>query len=83
MKPIKAVIIVVLILLVFVAIMQNTQVVETKLLLLTFSMPKALLIIITLLIGFVLGAVTTKLLNKNPLMREEWMGKNHEDKKHD
>ena len=67
MKKMKTIIIIVLALLDLIVILQNTQAVETKLLLLTITMPKALLIIITLLVGFALGVIVTSLLRENPL----------------
>ena len=73
MKKIKTIVIIVLTLLVLIAILQNTQAVETKLLLLTITMPKALLIIITLLVGFVLGVVVTSLLSKTPVSHRDNM----------
>ena len=41
--------------LMIVVILQNTEAVETKLLFVSISMPRALLLLITLLIGFVCG----------------------------
>ena len=71
MKKTKTIVIIVLTLLVLIAILQNTQAVETKLLLLTIIMPKALLIIITLLVGFVLGVVVTSLLREKPVSHRD------------
>jgi uncharacterized integral membrane protein len=62
----KAIVIIVLTLLVSIVTLQNTQAVETKLLFLTTTMPKALLLIITLLVGFALGIIVTNLLGANP-----------------
>ena len=61
MKKMKPVVIIVLTLLVSIVILQNTQAVETKLLFLTATMPKALLLIITLLVGFSFGIIVIKL----------------------
>jgi len=38
-------------------VLQNTQAVETRLLLVTITMPRAILLFVTLVIGFVLGMV--------------------------
>ena len=38
-----------------IVVAQNTQVVETRLLFMTVTMPRAILLLITLLVGFVLG----------------------------
>ncbi len=73
MKKMKTIIIIVLTLLVLIVILQNTQAVETKLLLLKITMPKALLIIITLLVGFALGVIVTSLLRENPLSHRDSM----------
>ena len=54
MSP-KNILIAVLSLLALVVVLQNTQTVDTKFLFATISMPRALLLLITLLIGFVLG----------------------------
>jgi len=44
--------------LVVIIVLQNTQSVETRILFITLSMPRAVLLFVTLLIGFVLGLVT-------------------------
>ncbi len=64
MKKVKTVIIIVLTFLVIIVVLQNTQPVETKLLFLTITMPKALLIIFTFLIGFASGVIAASLLRK-------------------
>jgi len=43
---------------VIIIVAQNTQAVETRLLLVTVTMPRAVLLFITLLVGFVLGLVS-------------------------
>ena len=40
-------------------ILQNTQRTETKLLFITVEMPRAVLLLVTLAVGFVLGLMTT------------------------
>jgi len=67
MKKVKAVIIIVLTLVVLIVVLQNTQAVETRLLFLTVTMPKAILIILTLLIGFAIGVIVASLLRARPL----------------
>ena len=66
MEKMEAVVIIVLTLLVSIVILQNTQAVETKLLFLTATMPKALLLIITLLVGFSFWIIVINLLGANP-----------------
>ncbi len=55
MKPGKTIAILVLALLVLIIIMQNTTPVQTKILFISFQLPRALLLFITTLIGFILG----------------------------
>ena len=58
MNRLKFVAIAVLVLLVVVVVLQNTQVVETKLLFLTLTLPNAALLLGTLVIGFTIGVLT-------------------------
>jgi putative membrane protein len=58
MKNWRAVIIIVISLLVLIVVLQNTQSVETKFLFITVSMPRALLLFLTFLFGFIVGAVS-------------------------
>jgi uncharacterized integral membrane protein len=67
----KAIVIIVLTLLVSIVTLQNTQAVETKLLFLTTTMPKALLLIITLLVGFALGLGANPPSHKNSMSTTE------------
>ena len=65
MKKLKMTVIVVVSLLVLIVVLQNTQSVETKLLFVTITMPRAFLLFLTFLFGFVVGAVSTaSFLNK-------------------
>jgi putative membrane protein len=48
----------VIVLIVVVVVLQNTQAVETKLLFLTVTMPRAALLFGTLIIGFAIGVLT-------------------------
>ncbi len=58
MKRAKIVVEVIVTLLILIVVLQNTQAVETKLLFVTVTMPRALLLIVTLLAGFILGIVS-------------------------
>jgi uncharacterized integral membrane protein len=55
MKQAKLVIIAVLIVLTIVVILQNTEEVDTRILFVTVTMPRALLLLVTFLIGAVSG----------------------------
>ena len=55
MKNLKTLLVVGIVLLVIIIILQNTRAVETKLLFMTITMPRALLLILTFLVGFVGG----------------------------
>jgi uncharacterized integral membrane protein len=59
MKNMKMIVIIVVSLLVLIIVLQNTQSVETKLLFITITMPRAFLLFLTSLFGFVIGAVST------------------------
>lgn len=74
MKKVKAVIAIVLVLLVLIMILQNTQAVETRLLFLTVTMPKALLIILALLVGIALGVTGLSLLESRSWSHKENKG---------
>jgi uncharacterized integral membrane protein len=52
--------------LVVIIVLQNTETVETKLLFATISMPRAAMLFGTLVIGFVVGALTSRWLSKKP-----------------
>ena len=54
----KLIVTVVLAALAIIVVLQNTQSVETKVLFITIAMPRAMLLLVTLLIGFVLGVIT-------------------------
>jgi len=59
MKRAKIIAILVLALSVAVIILQNTESVETKILFLSFTMPRAALLFLTALIGFILGVLSS------------------------
>ena len=58
LHKLKIVGIAVLVLIVVIVVLQNTQAVETKLLFLTLSMPNAALLFGTLIVGFAIGVLT-------------------------
>lgn len=64
MKKIKYIIIVVLIVLAVIVILQNTQSVETKLLFITITMPRALLLMVTFLAGLATGIFVSGIWTK-------------------
>ena len=47
-----------------IVVVQNTQAVETKLLLVTVTMPRAVLLFVTLLIGFVIGVLSAEKMTR-------------------
>lgn len=49
-----------------IVVAQNTQSVETKLLFVRVVMPRAVLLLITVLIGFVLGVLTVGWISRKP-----------------
>jgi len=55
---------IVFVLLILIVILQNTEEVETKLLFITMDMPRALLLFINLLIGYLLGIATMIVLKR-------------------
>ncbi len=52
--------------LVIIVIFQNTEVVETRLLFIKVGMPRALLLIVTLLLGVLLGLMTAIRIRRKP-----------------
>ncbi len=58
-----------------IVVVQNTQAVETKLLFMTLTMPRAVLLLVTLLIGFVLGVVSAGKITGKSLSRESKAGR--------
>jgi len=57
--------------LVIVIVLQNTQAVDTKLLFITITMPRAVLLFVTLLAGFVLGVVAANRFGSKPIAEQE------------
>ena len=64
MKHAKLIIAAIIAILVIIVVLQNTQAVETKLLFMEVSMPRAMLLIVTLLIGFVLGLIAASAIRR-------------------
>ena len=50
-----------------IVVAQNTQAVETKLLFATVIMPRAILLLIALLVGFVLGVLAAARISRKPM----------------
>ena len=65
MKPIRLIAAAVIAILAIIVIAQNTETVETRLLFFSISMPRAVLLISTLLIGYVLGLLSAAIVEVN------------------
>ena len=63
---IKIAVAVVVAILVIIVIFQNTEVMKTRLLFVTVEMPRALLLIVTLLLGVLLGLMTAVRIRRKP-----------------
>jgi uncharacterized integral membrane protein len=68
MKKAKLITAGILALLIVIVILQNTEAVETRLLFVTVTMPRALLLMITLVVGFAIGIIAPGMYAK---MREK------------
>jgi putative membrane protein len=66
MKKFKIITIAVVLLLVLIVILQNTQSVETKFLFISITMPRAFLLMLTFLFGFIAGLLATLRLGTKP-----------------
>ena len=64
MKKVKIIVIIVILLLALIVSLQNTEAVETKFLLMTVTMPRALLLLLTFTLGFVGGMITASFILK-------------------
>ena len=64
MKKLKLVAALVLALLVIILILQNTESTETHFLFITVTMPRAVLLLLTTLVGFALGVLTSLILGR-------------------
>ena len=58
MNKVKLIVAAFILLLVVIVFLQNTEAVETKLLFLTITMPRVLLLVVTFILGFVGGLIT-------------------------
>ena len=70
MGKIRNIIIVLLVVLAIIVIFQNTQAVETKLLFVTITMPRALLLMATFLVGLAVGFILSGFWFKKPQDQE-------------
>lgn len=75
MRKVKIVIIIVASLLALIVSLQNTQAVETRLLFVTISMPRVLLLMLTFITGFVVGIITASYVLRKPRKAEAKSGK--------
>ena len=57
MRKAKIAVVVIIALLLLIVIFQNTEAVETKILFVTIAMPRALLLVVMMLIGLVVGVL--------------------------
>jgi uncharacterized integral membrane protein len=64
MKKAKLIVIFIILVLVIIVFLQNTEVVETKVLFATISMSRALLLLLTFSLGFITGLIVSFLLRK-------------------
>lgn len=64
MDKVKHILWIVLLVLGAIVILQNTASIETKILFVTITMPRAVLLLITAVIGYAIGAITTLSLCK-------------------
>jgi uncharacterized integral membrane protein len=62
MAKFKTAIISILVILVIIIVLQNTQSVETKFLFMSVTMPRAVLLVVTFLLGFAVGIIAAKTL---------------------
>ena len=66
MKNIKIVLIAVVLTLAVVVALQNKEQVETKFLFTSITMPRVMLLLLTLALGFIIGIITAGLLRRKP-----------------
>ncbi len=64
MHKAKHILWIILLILAVIIILQNTAAVETKILFFTITMPRAVLLLITAVVGYAIGALTTLSLYK-------------------
>jgi uncharacterized integral membrane protein len=66
MKKAKVIAIIIISLLALIVFLQNTKAVETRLLFLTITMPRVLLLILTFVMGFIGGLITASYILRKP-----------------
>ena len=66
MKKAKIIAVVVVALLILIVMLQNTASVDTKLLFVTVTMPRVVLLTATLVVGFCVGLITAGRMKKTP-----------------
>ena len=71
MSKLKLLAIVVLAVLAVIVVLQNTQAVETRLLFATVTMPRAVLLLVTAVIGFALGVLVSLTVLKRKAQKPE------------
>ena len=66
MKKAKVVVIIIILLLALIVFLQNTNAVETKLLFMTITMPRVLLLMLTFIMGFIGGLIAASYILRKP-----------------
>jgi len=66
MKKVKLILIIIISILALVVFLQNTKAVETKLLFLTITMPRVLLLMLTFIMGFIGGLIAASYILRKP-----------------
>jgi len=66
MKKVKVIVVLVILLLVVIVLLQNTEAVETRLLFMTITMPRVLLLAVTFILGFVGGLIAASYILRKP-----------------
>lgn len=64
LKVFKALVILAIVVVVVIIIFQNTEAVETRLLFVTVTMPRALLLFVHLAVGYALGIITMLVMSR-------------------
>ena len=62
----RLIIVAVLVVLLVILIVQNTEAVETKILFITITLPRAILLGVTLAVGWVTGLISAEILDHKP-----------------
>jgi len=62
----RLIIVAVLVVLLVILIVQNTEAVETKILFITITLPRAILLGVTLAVGWVAGLISAEILDRKP-----------------